>query len=186
MLLLSQRLGEYVRMRREFRRLGRRMNIKRLTLSALLASLYATLVQLGHPISFLVFQVRVANALIGLVPLLGKPAILGLTLGVFLANTTSPLGPIDLVSAVPSLIFMAVLYWMSRRMGDLGVILGLTLYSVALSTWVSFMLWYVLKLDFTATFLYIFGGIFIATCLLGFLTYRILKRIFNAIGGVGV
>jgi hypothetical protein len=161
-----------------------RINVKRVALSALLASLYATIVQVGHPISFLVFQVRVANALIGLVPLLGKPAVVGLALGVFLANTTSPLGPIDLFSAVPSLLSMAVLYWMSRRMGDLGVVLGLALYTVVLSVWVSFMLWYVLKLNFMATSLYVLGGIFIATCLLGFLTYKALKGVLSVLGGV--
>jgi len=62
------------------------LTTKDITIATVLAALYAILVFTFNPISFLVFQIRIANVLIGLVPILGLPAVIGISLGVLVAN----------------------------------------------------------------------------------------------------
>ncbi len=62
------------------------MNAKSITLSAVIAALYTVLVIALGQLSFYYIQIRVADALFGLVPLYGMPAIIGLTIGGFLGN----------------------------------------------------------------------------------------------------
>lgn len=65
---------------------------------SLFTALYAIGVLMLMPISFGVFQVRVADALIPLSILRGWPVVLGVTLGNFVANTLgSPFGVVDVV-----------------------------------------------------------------------------------------
>ena len=67
-----------------------------IVLAAVFAALYAVGV-VFWPISFQVFQVRVADALLPLAMLFGWPAILGLSLGAFVANIFGGLGPVDMI-----------------------------------------------------------------------------------------
>ncbi|RLE90100.1 MAG: hypothetical protein DRJ49_00820 [Thermoprotei archaeon] len=149
------------------------VNARDIAIAATLAAMYAATVQALHPISFLQFQVRVANALIGLVPIIGIPAVYGLTLGVFLANLTSPLGWIDLLSSIFTFIGLIIVY----KLRNVSVILGLTIYSLILGVWVSFMLWYVLGLPYILMLFYVTVGIWIATTVLGYALYQAVKRI---------
>ena len=136
-------------------------------------ALYAALVNIFAPVSFQQIQVRVANALVGLVPLLGWRAVCGLTLGVFLGNLTSPLGPIDLLSALPSFLGLFLLY----RVRQVSVLLGLQIYSTLVSIWVAFMLNFVFQLPYVFTFAYVFVGVTIATTGLGYMLYKSLSRL---------
>jgi uncharacterized membrane protein len=144
-----------------------------LVLAAFIAALYVGLIELFHPISFQAIQVRVANALIGTVPILGWPAIIGITLGVLIGNITSPLGLIDLISAIPTFIGLYIIY----RLRSTSVLLGLTIYTVILSLWVGFMLWYVLNLPYIITVAYLLIGIGISTIFLGYVLYKALRRV---------
>lgn len=67
-----------------------------LTLTAALAALYVVGAVFLGPISFQLFQVRIADALLPLVLLLDWPAIIGLSIGVFVANFFGGLGPVDM------------------------------------------------------------------------------------------
>ncbi len=62
------------------------METREIALGSVIAALYAIGVILFAPISFLLFQVRVADALIPLSIVFGMPAVLGLTLGNIVAN----------------------------------------------------------------------------------------------------
>ncbi len=68
------------------------MKIKSLkvTLAAIIAAIYAILVITLPFISFLVYQVRIADCLIPLSMILGYPAIIGVTIGCFIANYFAP------------------------------------------------------------------------------------------------
>ncbi|MEM2910201.1 MAG: QueT transporter family protein [Nitrososphaerota archaeon] len=59
---------------------------KSLAVSSVLASLYAVLVVTLAPLSFLPFQIRVADALLPLSIILGMPAAYGLSIGCAVAN----------------------------------------------------------------------------------------------------
>lgn len=54
--------------------------------AAVYAAMYVVLALAFSPISYGVINLRVANILMGLVPLIGWPAVVGQGLGVFIAN----------------------------------------------------------------------------------------------------
>lgn len=149
------------------------MNVKNLTVAIFCAATYAALVYFLAPISFLQIQMRVANALMGVVPILGMPAVYGITLGVLLGNIFSPLGPIDLLSPIPSFLGLFIIYKLRERM----VLLGLSLYSLIVSLWVAFMLNYILNVPYLVTFVYVFVGVAVATVGLGYPLYVYLLKL---------
>lgn len=140
--------------------------------AAVYAAVYVVLTVVLSPFSYGEVQLRVANVLTGLVPILGWPAIIGQGLGVFIANIDSPLGPVDLLNSLPSLFFS----WVIWRLRNTSVFLGLTCYSVGLGASVGLSLVYVYKLPLLITVLTTMLGIFAATAVLGYLLYRAVMR----------
>lgn len=87
------------------------MNTKELSLTAVIAALYAAIVIILAPISFGPIQLRVADALIPLAALLGLPAVYGVTLGALVANTYWFMSPIDVVlGALANLVAGYIMY----------------------------------------------------------------------------
>lgn len=144
--------------------------------AAVYAAMYAVLALAFNPISYGVVNLRVANILLGLVPLVGWPAILGQALGVFIANQPAfgdPLGPVDLINVIPSVVFAWVMWKLRRR----SVFLGLTLYSIALGVSVSFALNYAFGLPLVVEIPQVTLGVFLATAVLGYLLYKAVHRL---------
>lgn len=144
--------------------------------AAVYAAMYVVLSLVFSPISYGVINLRVANILMGLVPLIGWPAVLGQALGVFIANQPAfgdPLGPIDLVNVIPSLIFA----WVAWRLRRRSVFLGLTLYSIALGLSVSYALNYAFGLPLLVEIPQVTVGIFLATAVLGYILYKAVGRL---------
>jgi uncharacterized membrane protein len=67
------------------------LDIRNLTLTVIFAALYAALVYALPSISFQLFQVRIADALIPLSIVFGWPVIFGVTIGCAVSNVISPL-----------------------------------------------------------------------------------------------
>ena len=87
-----------------------------MALAALFAALYAVGVTVLAPISFQVYQVRIADILLPLSILFGYPAIIGLTLGTFVGNLSSPFGVVDIVGgAVANLVATFVAWQIGKR-----------------------------------------------------------------------
>ncbi len=144
--------------------------------AAVYAAMYVVLALLFSPISYGVVNLRVANILMGLVPIIGWPAIFGQALGVFVANQPAlgdALGPIDLINVVPSLVFAWVVWKLRRR----SVFIGLTLYSVALGVSVSYALSYAFNLPLLVEIPQVTAGIFLATAVLGYIFYKAVSRL---------
>ena len=74
------------------------MNAREVAVAALVAAMYAVLVAALPMVSFLMWQVRLADALLMLSMVLGWPAVVGVTLGCFLGNLTAPWGSALLVA----------------------------------------------------------------------------------------
>ncbi len=143
--------------------------------AAVYAAMYDVLALAFSPISYGVINLRVANVLMGLVPLIGWPAVIGQALGVFIANQPAlgdPLGPIDLVNVVPSLVFA----WIVWKLRKKSVFLGLTLYSVALGVSVSFALNFAFNLPLVVGIPQVTAGIFLATAVLGYALYKAVEK----------
>ena len=144
--------------------------------AAVYAAMYVALALVFGPISYGPINLRVANVLMGLIPLVGWPAVLGQALGVFIANQPAlgdSLGPIDLLNVIPSFLF-SLLLWKLRNK---SVFLGLTLYSVALGITVSFALNYAFNIPLLVAIPQVTAGVFIATAVFGYLLYRSVKRL---------
>ncbi len=144
--------------------------------AAVYAAMYVVLALVFNPISYGAINLRVANVLIGLVPIIGWPAVLGQTLGVFIANQPAlgdPLGPIDLINVVPSFLFSFLLWKLRSK----SVFLGLALYSVALGVTVSYALNYAFKLPLLVEIPQVTAGVFVATAVFGYLLFRSVKRL---------
>jgi uncharacterized membrane protein len=138
--------------------------------------MYVVLGVVFSPVSYGLINLRVANVLVGLVPLLGWPAIIGQTLGVFITNQPAlgdPLGPIDLINVLPTFVFT----WVVWRLRKKSVFLGLTLYAVALGVSVSYALSYAFNLSMFVEIPQVMTGIFLATTVLGYLFYRAVGRL---------
>jgi uncharacterized membrane protein len=154
------------------------MKAKALALVVIYAALYTALsVELG-PLSYGQVNVRLANIMVALIPLLGWAGAVGQGMGVLIANFfgvvtgLSPLGWIDLLNAIPSFV-MAVAIWKLRNR---NVLAGTVSYSVVLAITVGFMLSYVLGLPLLATCIYVLIGNLIATTAVGYPIYKAFKK----------
>jgi len=87
------------------------LEVKKIALASIFASLYAIGVILLAPISFLLFQVRLADALIPLSIIFGMPAVLGVTLGNIVANIYGGLGYIDIIGGSIANFIAAFVGW---------------------------------------------------------------------------
>lgn len=113
------------------------MNVREISLSAVLAALYAALVIVLAPISFGPVQLRVADCLIPLAAMLGWPAVFGVSLGAFVGNAYFFLGPMDVVfGAIANLVAATIIFKLRRRL-----LPACTAGSIAIGTIVGGYLW---------------------------------------------
>jgi uncharacterized membrane protein len=155
-----------------------RNRTKNIALISVYAALYAALVIALINLSYLSLQVRIADSLLAIVPLLGLPGVLGHTLGVFIANLFSPLGPIDLLNTIPSFAMAFVVYFIYKKSRNDYTVIGTCLaYSAVLGVTVGWMLSYVSGAPLIATIAYVTLGNTIASVLIGWPVFKVLKRI---------
>jgi len=153
------------------------MNSRFVALMSVFAGLYVVLGYVLHPISFLQIQVRVADALYPLIAIFGLPSLIGLVIGHFFLNLSSPLGIIDLLS-IPLFVPAKVAIW---KWGLKAV----PLHVISVGLWVPTMLCFFAPSEILLpSFLFwiivvtVTIGEFIAEILLGFpLTLAIQRRI---------
>lgn len=149
------------------------MEKREIALGSTVAALYIILVMGLGPLSYLQIQFRAANMLLGIIPLAGMPAVFGITLGVLIGNISSPLGPIDMLSVIPSFLGCLSIYYLRK----INVIAGLTVYTIIVSLWVAFILYYVLGLPYLPTLFYLLIGVGTVTVGLGYVLYKALNKV---------
>jgi uncharacterized membrane protein len=115
------------------------------TLTAMFAAVYAVGVYFLAPISFLPFQVRAADALLPLAMLFGWPAIVGLSVGAFVANFFGPLGVVDIVGGALANFVATFLAWKlfrsrSRFWKLVGVAEEIAAVTLIVGTYLSYVL----------------------------------------------
>ncbi len=155
-----------------------KIGTKTIALIAMYAALYAALViSLGF-MSYGPLNVRLADAMVAAVPILGIAGVLGHTLGVFIANIFSTAGLIDLLNTIPSFIMAFVVYYTYKKTkNDYTVIGTCTAYSAVLGATVGWMLSYLYELPLIETIFYVFLGNLIASVLVGWPLFKGLKKI---------
>jgi uncharacterized membrane protein len=148
-----------------------------LALIGVYAALYAALVVVLGGFSYGPIQVRLADSLVAVVPLLGLPGVLGHTLGVFTANLFSPAGLLDLLNTAPSFAMSFVVFYVYKRTKrDYTVIGTCVAYSGVLGVTVGWMLSYVYALPLLPTMAYVAIGNVIASVLIGWPLFKVIKR----------
>jgi uncharacterized membrane protein len=154
-----------------------KLQTKEIALIALYAALYAVLVNAIPGLSFGPLNLRIADAMLGAVPLLGIAGVLGHTLGVFIGNLPSPLGLIDLLNTIPSFVMAFVVYYVYKHTkNDYSVLATSVAYSAVLGTTVGWMLSAPFNIPLPFSILYVFAGNLIITTLLGWPLFKILKK----------
>lgn len=129
-----------------------------IALTAVFAAIYSIGVVFLAPISFQVFQVRVADALLPLAMLFGWPAVLGLSLGAFVANIFGGLGPIDMVGGSVANFIATFVAWRiatsrGRRWALVGVALEIVIVTLVVGTYLSYLLAIPLEISWLGIFL---------------------------------
>ena len=142
-----------------------------LALIGMIAGTYSLLTLLGGELSFGSVNFRFSNALIGLVPIFGWPAIFGISLGVFIGNAFGPsLGlPDILLSPIFSLLGLVAVYLLRK----ISVIAGLVTYSLIISLWVNFLLSLPpIGLPYFPTFWFTLAGVSLMVVGLAYFVYK--------------
>lgn len=138
------------------------------SLTAALAALYAVAVVVLAPISFQLFQVRLADALLPLSMIFGWPAILGLSLGALVANFFGGLGPIDIVGGALANFVATYSAWrIARNSGRRRVLLGVALEILIITLIVGSYLSYLFAMPLQIGWLGVLLGSLIAIGILG-------------------
>ena len=88
-----------------------KINAKKLALIAVFAAVYAVGVIFLAPISFSVYQVRLADALLPLSMIFGVPSALGFSLGCIVSNIYGGLGIVDVVGGATANLVACVAAW---------------------------------------------------------------------------
>ena len=149
----------------------------RVTLAAALAAIYATGVVFLAPISFQIFQVRLADALLPLAILFGWPAVLGLSLGAFIANFFGGLGPIDVIGGSVANFIATFLAWqIVRRRGKRWALVGVAIEVLVVTFIVGPYLSYLLVMPIGVGVLGIFLGSLVAIGILGSILFFAISR----------
>jgi uncharacterized membrane protein len=154
-----------------------KIRTKDLALIALYAALYAALVVVLGGFSYGPIQIRIADSLLAAVPLLGIPGVLGHTLGVFIANMFSTAGLIDLLNTIPSFVMSFVVYYVYKKTKNDYTVIGTCIaYSVVLGITVGWMLSYLYMLPLLLTIADVAIGNVIASVLIGWPLFKLLKK----------
>ena len=154
-----------------------KIRTKDLALITIYAALYAALVVALGFFSYGPIQVRVADAMVAAVPLLGLAGVLGHTLGVFIANIFSTVGLVDLLNTIPSFAMSFVIYYVYKRTQNDYTVIGTCIaYSAVLGVTVGWMLSAVLGFPLIETIIYVFIGNTIASVLIGWPVFKLLKK----------
>jgi uncharacterized membrane protein len=146
------------------------------SLTVVFAALYAVCVVVLAPISFQLFQVRVADALLPLAMLFGWPAVLGLSLGAFVANFFGGLGPVDILGgAVANFVATFAAWRVGRRRGRAWAFLGIGVEIVVVTLIVGSYLSFLLGLPLSVGWFGVLLGSIIAVGVLGSILFLALS-----------
>ncbi|MEM1943681.1 MAG: QueT transporter family protein [Candidatus Caldarchaeum sp.] len=91
------------------------MRARDLSAAVVFAGLYAAGVIALPGISFEIIQVRVSDALLPMSMVFGLPAVVGLTIGTFVANMFSPFGVVDLLGGTLTNLVATYMAWKMAR-----------------------------------------------------------------------
>jgi len=147
------------------------------SLTATFAALYAAGVVALAPISFQVFQVRVADALLPLAILFGWPAVLGFSVGAFVANFFGGLGVVDVLGGSVANFLATYTAWkIGQRRSRTSWLVAVAMEILVVTVIVGSYLSYLFQMPLEIGLLGILLGSFVAIGLIGSALLLVLSR----------
>jgi uncharacterized membrane protein len=154
------------------------VNTREIAFGSIIAALYAITVILLAPISFLLFQVRIADALIPLSIIFGVPVIWGVTLGNIVANIYGGLGIIDIIGGSVANLCAAYIGWRIGSRNFLGSQFVATVaQNLIVSSIVGFYLAVLFEVPLELGFFSVLTGSLISMNLIGYFLVLIIQKI---------
>ena len=147
------------------------------SLIAIFAALYAVGVIFLAPISFNVYQVRLADALLPLSMIFGIPSAIGLGLGCVVANVYGGLGIIDIIGGSTANFIAGTLAWyLARKKGVSYRLMGSLVETITITLIVGGYLWLIFDLPVEISIVGLLVGSIIAINVIGFPIQEIVRR----------
>lgn len=152
-------------------------NSKIISIIVIFAALYAIGVIVLAPISFGIYQVRLADALLPLSMIFGIPSAIGFALGAIISNIYGTLGIVDIIGgSIANFIACTLAFYIGRK-GNIGNrFLGSIIQTMIITIIVGGYLWYIFQVPIEFSIFGIFIGSLISINFLGFPIQEILRR----------
>jgi len=147
-----------------------------IALTVVFTTLYAAGVVFLAPLSFGVFQVRVADALLPLAVLFGLPVALGTGFGCFIANFYGGLGVIDVIGGTFANFVACILAWRIGGKTILRRFISCLAETAIITLVVGSYLSMLLNVPIEASLIGVFLGSLVAVNILGFSLLEALHR----------
>jgi uncharacterized membrane protein len=155
------------------------MKSKDIAITAIFTALYALGVVLLAPISFGIFQIRIADALLPLVMIYGLPVAFGTSLGCIIANFYGGLGFIDIIGGSIANFLACIIAYIIGRNSRIRRFIGCLLETIIITIIVGSYLSFIFNVPIEISLLGLFIGSFISINILGFIIlesiYKIVK-----------
>jgi len=153
------------------------MNSKDLSLTVVFAVLYAISVVALAPISFGIYQVRLADALLPLSMVFGIPSAIGLSFGCLVANVYGGFGMVDIVGgSIANLVGCTLAWYIAKKSGVLRRVFGAIIETLTITTVVGGYLSFLFDVPFEFGLFGVFIGSLIAINILGFTIEEIIRK----------
>jgi uncharacterized membrane protein len=152
-------------------------NSKRTAIIVIFAALYAIGVIFLAPISFSVYQVRLADVLLPLSMIFGIPSALGLSLGCLVSNVYGGLGLVDIVGGTSANFVACTLAWYIAKKGRVARrFLGSVVETTIITSIVGGYLSLIFQVPIEFGLLGVFVGSVIAINVIGFPIQEVIRR----------
>lgn len=145
-------------------------NSRKIAILVIFASLYTVLVIFLAPISFGVYQVRLADAMLPLSIIFGIPSALGFALGALVPNAiVGGLGIVDIIGGtIANLVACSLAYYFARKRGVIYRFLGTLIETLVISSIVGGYLSFLFNVPLEISVFGVLVGSIIAINLIGF------------------
>jgi len=144
-------------------------NSKKIALIAIFSALYASSVIILAPISFGIYQIRLADALLPLSMIFGLPGALGFGLGALLSNLYGTLGLLDIIGGATANFLACILaYYFAKKKGLIYRLVGSIVETIVVTIIVGGYLSIIFDVPIELSLLGVLGGSLVAINLVGF------------------
>ncbi len=150
---------------------------RRVTLTIIFAALYALAVIALAPISFNIFQVRIADSLLPLSIIFGWPFVIGITMGTIVANFFGGLGIIDVVGgSIANFIATSLAWKIGYKKSEISKVIAIITEIIVVTMIVGSYLSFLFNMPILVGMFGIMIGSIISIGLLGYLLLTLISR----------